>query len=172
MKKIGMIGAAVLLAAAVAGAAAASDDTLFLRSAMKDRVNPAIFGIWDITNNAMDDNGGIDAKLMNADKWAIVEARARDLAQASRALASATTIRANAPGDEKVDAGAVPMSAIQGYLDANPAAFRALATTQAEHAEKLAAAAKAHDAAAAGELVAGLDGVCESCHSRFWYPDQ
>ena len=64
------------------------------------------------------------------------------------------------------------MAAIQGYIDANPAAFRAFAAAQAQHADKLAEAAKAHDAATAGELVAGLDGVCEACHSKFWYPEQ
>jgi len=172
MNKVRMIGAALALAGLAAGAAAAEGDTVFLRTAMKDQVNPAIFGVWDITNNAMGDDGGIDPKLMTDDKWAIVEARARDLATASHALAHAGTITANAPGDDKVDAGAVSMAAIQGYVDANPDAFRAFAMAQAEHAQKLAEAAKAHDAATAGELVAGLDGVCEACHARFWYPEQ
>ncbi|MGC1269230.1 MAG: hypothetical protein WA842_01395 [Croceibacterium sp.] len=169
MKKLYWIGAALLLAA---GGAAAEDDVLHVRTAMKDQVNPAIFGVWDITNNAMGDDGGIDPKLMDDAKWATVEARARDLATASHAMAHATTIQATAPGDDKVEAGAVSMAAIQGYIDAEPAVFRAFATAQAQHAEKLAEAAKAHDAATAGELVAGLDGVCEACHAKFWYPEQ
>jgi hypothetical protein len=36
----------------------------------------------------------------------------------------------------------------------------------------LAKAAKDHDSASATPLVDQLDGVCESCHLEFWYPDQ
>lgn len=175
MRKLQVIGAALVLGMGMAGVvsgAAAEDDTLYLRSAMKDAVNPAIFGIWDITNNAMSDDGGIDPKLMDDAKWQTVEARALDLAKVSRVMAHAATIHAAAPDDQAVDEGAVSMATIQGYIDANPEAFRAFALAQAEHADKLANAAQAKDAAAAGELVTGLDGVCESCHSRFWYPEQ
>ena len=171
MRIVRLIGAALLLGAGMT-AAAAESDMLYLRTTMKEAVNPAIFGIWDITNNAMSDDGGIDPKLMDDAKWQTVQARALDLAKASRAMANAGMIHAAAPDDQAVDEGAVSMAAIQGYIDANPEAFRAFALAQAEHADKLAAAAQAKDFAAAGELVAGLDGVCESCHSRFWYPEQ
>lgn len=175
MGKTARILAALLLAGATTGigvAAAAEGEVLYLRTAMKEAVNPAIFGIWDITNNAMNDEGGIDPKQMDDAKWATVEARALDLAKVSRAMANAAVIRAAAPGDDKVDEGAVAMADIQRYVDAEPAAFRAFALAQAEHADKLAEAAEQKDAAAAGDLVAGLDGVCEACHARFWYPDQ
>lgn len=164
--------AAALLLAGVAAGAAAQGETLYLRTAMKDAINPAVFGIWDITNNAMNDEGGIDPKQMDDAKWATIEARAEDLAKVSRAMANATTIRAAAPGDEAVDEGAVSMAAIQRYVDANPAAFRAFALAQAEHADKLATAAAAKDAAAASDLVAGIDAVCEACHARYWFPEQ
>lgn len=171
MRIVHIVGAAVLLGTVAVGAAA-QGETLFVRAAMKDAVNPAIFGIWDITNNAMSDDGGIDPKLMDDAKWSTVEARALDLAKVSRAMASAGTLAAAAPDDQAVDEGAVSMADIQRYIDANPESFRAFALAQAEHADKLATAAQAKDAALAGELVAGLDGVCESCHSRFWYPEQ
>jgi hypothetical protein len=175
MNMLTKMGSAVLLAGCalgMGGAALAEGDVLYLRSAMKDAVNPAIFGIWDITNNAMSDSGGIDPALMDEAKWATVEARALDLAKVSRAMAAAATLRAAAPDDMAVDEGAVPMDVIQRHVDANPDAFRAFALVQAEHADKLANAAAARDATTAGALVADLDGVCESCHARFWYPEQ
>ena len=79
MRIVRLIGAALLLGAGMT-AAAAESDMLYLRTTMKEAVNPAIFGIWDITNNAMSDDGGIDPKLMNDAKWQTVQARALDLA--------------------------------------------------------------------------------------------
>jgi cytochrome c556 len=46
-----------------------------------------------------------------------------------------------------------------------------MGAAMAEHADKLGAAAQARDAAQAGEIVSQMDTVCESCHSRYWYPE-
>jgi cytochrome c556 len=68
--------------------------------------------------------------------------------------------------------GEISMEAVQGYLTADPETFRLLAGQFADHADKIAAAAKAQDAATAGELINQMDAVCESCHLQYWYPEQ
>ena len=159
--------------APVAGeqAAAAHDSVVYVREAMQEQINPAIFAIWDIGNNAMSDDGGIDPAQMDAAKWSTLESAAADLASSSREMAAGTTIRAARDDNMDTMEGEVTMAAVQGFIDADPDGFRAFSMAQAQHSDRLVAAAQAQDAAAAGDLVAGLDAVCEACHARYWYPE-
>jgi len=160
-----------VVALCVAGAAVAQGGALHVRETMQNHINPAILAIWDIGNNAMNEDGGIDPALMDDAKWAALADAAGTLATESRAMAAADTLTAAQPGNDTVNDGEITMADVQRFLDGDPDGFRALAAAQADHADRLIAAANAKDAASAGELVAGLDGVCEDCHSRYWYPD-
>ena len=131
-------GLAVFAASALTQSAA-----LDVRATMQTEVNPAMLAIWDVGNNALNVEGGIDPALMDAEKWARVAQAADQLAAAGKAMAAAEGYVAAAPDNGEV----------------------------AEHSGRLAAAARAKDAKAAGELIAGMDGVCESCHARYWYPE-
>jgi hypothetical protein len=157
--------------AACATVAALHEGTVDVRAMMQQHVNPAVMSIWDVTNNAMDDDGAIDPAQMDAAKWRQVAEGAERLAASGREMAAATAFVAAAPGNTAVDQGEIPMAQVQRQIDSDPRLFRLMATAQAAHADRLAAAAGAQDAEAAGELVAGLDSVCESCHARFWYPE-
>jgi len=61
---------------------------------------------------------------------------------------------------------------VQHNVDQDPQGLRDLANSLAQHTADLTAAAQKHDAATAGKLVNELDGVCESCHVKYWYPSQ
>jgi hypothetical protein len=63
-------------------------------------------------------------------------------------------------------------SAVQHNVDQDPQGLRDLANALAKHSADIAMAADKHDAAAAGKLINELDGVCESCHVKYWYPSQ
>jgi hypothetical protein len=63
-------------------------------------------------------------------------------------------------------------ASVQRNIDKDPQGLKNLANSLAQHGADLAQAAGKHDAAAAGELINELDGVCESCHVRYWYPSQ
>ena len=143
-----------------------------IRATMQQQVNPATLAIWDVGNNAMNDAGGIDPALMDDAKWAALAEAAGQLGAVARGLAGGTAFIASAPDNAEVAEGEITMAAVQGYVDADPDAFRAEAATLAEHADKLAAAAAAKDVEQTGELVSQMDTVCESCHARFWYPDR
>jgi len=103
--------------------------------------------------------------------WAQVAQGAEGLAASARVLAGGSTFVAASADNVSISAGEVPMAQIQKYLDSDPQGFALLAAALADHGEMLAAAARAKDAPTAGRLVGELDGVCEGCHARYWYPE-
>ena len=172
LQQVGSIlGMAALLAGCGEGSGAANDQASDVRTIMQQQVNPATLAIWEVGNNAMNDVGGIDPAKMDAAKWTALAERAETLAAAGRAMAAKNAPQASAPDNTTVAEGETSMADVQRALDADPAGFHQLGGAFAEHATRLAAAAKARDAAAAGDLVAGLDAVCESCHAKYWYPE-
>src|SRR5690606_40378954 len=80
-------GALAILAAACVPAepgptaSSALGEVVDVRAEMQQHINPAMLGIWDVTNNAMNDEGAIDPALMDAAKWRQVAAAAEQLAQ-------------------------------------------------------------------------------------------
>ena len=160
-----------IAADSTAAAPAAGGEPLYVRQVMQQRINPAILGVWNVGNNAMNEEGGIDPALMDDATWSSLQDAATRLAAAARDMAAAQDLRAAHPNNTAVTEGDVPMAKVQQLIDADPAGFRQAAAEQAAHAERLAAAASARDAATAGPLVAEMDGVCESCHASYWYAE-
>lgn len=164
------------LGIALASAALAMDSEaegiqVIVRQEMQQGINDATMEIWDVGNNAMGDQGGIDPKLMDEASWTKLATAAGRLATDAQKMADAKTILAASPGESKdVEPGSFSIEDVQGYIDSDPQAFRAFAAALAAHAEKLSAAARDKDAATAGPLVDQLDSVCESCHAKYWYP--
>lgn len=147
-------------------------DTLYIKSYMQGPINEATNALWDIGNNAMDDEGGIDPGQMDEAKWEQLVRSSYVLEVSAQKMADAREIKAALEGHEKdVQPGAYSMADVQAYFDADPAAFRLMAGKLAEHAAKISAAAKARDAKQAGLLIGETDQVCESCHAKYWYPN-
>ncbi len=144
---------------------------LDVRHVMQAEINPAIVAIWDVGNNAADENGGLDGAQMTPDSWASLASAAADLAVASDRMATATDIRAASPGNMATEDYEVPMAQVQTYLDADRQGFRDLAASFATLSRTLESAAQARDATAAGEIVARMDTECSVCHARFWYAE-
>jgi cytochrome c556 len=138
---------------------------------MQQRVNPAMLAIWDVGNNALNDEGGIDPKLMDAGKWNQVAEAADQLAAVGKDMAGAGSFIAAAPDNSEVAEGEIAMTAVQQHIDGDPAGLKQMAAAFADHAQRLATAARAQDAASAGDLISEMDGVCETCHARYWYPE-
>ena len=170
------LGSAVLVAALAAAALGAckqeSAAPLDVRATMQGQVNPAMTAIWDVGNNALDDNGGLDASLLDDAKWATIANNADKLAAAGTAISQAGGFIAAAAGNSTVAEGEITMAAVQEHLDANPDGLKQMGAAFADSATRLAAAARAKDARTAGDLISGMDQVCESCHLEYWYPEQ
>jgi cytochrome c556 len=138
---------------------------------MQKLVNPAMLAIWEVSNAAINDEGTLDSAQLDDAEWVQLERQARMLAAAGKDLAAAPGYVAAFPENAEVAEGEVTMAAVQAHIDRDPDGFREAAHALAEHAGKIELAAKARDAAATGALIGEMDAVCESCHSRYWYPE-
>jgi hypothetical protein len=165
---------AFLFAAAGLFTATALADTgepLHTRQAMVDGVNPAALAIWEVTNAAMDDEGGLDPALLDAEGWGRIEEAARMLEIYGRRMAEAEIIVAGGPDlvSGEVPPGVATREQIQAMIDSDPAGFRAVSADMAAQGAALAEAARARDAARTADLAFGIDAACQACHTRYWF---
>jgi cytochrome c556 len=172
MSKTSALVAIGALALFAAGALAQSSPALHTRQAMIEGVNPAAVAIWDVTNSAIDEEGALDPALMTAQNWGRIEDGATRLEAAALHMAIAQTLVADGPANlrsEDLPPGTASREEIQAMIDADPEGFRAVARAMAERAAALVAAARLRNVVAVGDLAAGLDQDCTSCHTRYWY---
>lgn len=144
---------------------------LDVRHAMQAEVNPAIVAIWDVTNEALDDNGNLSPALISDAGWTQIADNAAKMAESTERMAAAQSFIAASPGNWATEDYEVSMDVVQASLDAEPAGFRAFAAAFAVKARELESAARARDAARMTEIVPAMDGACAGCHSAFWYPE-
>ncbi len=164
-------GAFAIFAAA---ALANGGEPLQTRQAMIDGVNPAALAIWEVTNAAMDDDGGLDPALLDAEAWSRLEEAARMLEDYGRRMAEAEVIVAGGPDlvSGEVPPGVATREQIQAMIDSDPDGFRAVSADMAAQAAALGEAARARDTATTGDLAFGIDGACQACHTRYWFLQQ
>jgi hypothetical protein len=167
------LGAAVLLVAAheVHSAAAPAD----LHDLMKNVVAVQAQVIWDVSNEAQDDEGNPDASKLSAGDWAKIIESAGKVREAARTLGRADHVLAAPPGvkiEGEVSPGVAGAKQVQAAIDSNPSAFRTRSQELAASMDEIVAAAKAKDATKLFEVSGSLDQVCENCHIQFWYPEQ
>lgn len=151
-------------------AAAPERPALEVRTVMKTKINPATMAIWDVGNAAIGDDGLLDPAQLKPADWLAIADGAGKLGAAARELAAADKLASAAPADSATGEGEVTMATVQKHLDADPAGFRKHANDLAAYADRLSAAASAHDGKTAADLIGGLDAACESCHKAFWDP--
>ena len=177
MKAFALLPALAIVAACSQGSdkAAADPNQLTVHEVMVHQIDGNADPIWDTTNTALNDMAAIDPASMSDEQWAEVERRALALKKGADTLAAMSELAVVRPGqkilDEDVDGGA-SAAMVQSYIDKHPEDFRQFASVLSAHMADLAAAAQQRDAARATPLVDQLDGVCESCHLEFWYPEQ
>lgn len=167
---------AALAALTAAGGLMAADapPKAVLQTIMLTQVNPQGLALWDITNNATDDQGNVDPKKVKAAQWAQMIEIGKALEAGGKALATSSGIIAAPPGaklqDQRATAGRP--EDVQRYIDAKPALFRQHSVKLQQTGAKIVAAATKRDGKALGQVAGDLDGICEDCHVIFWYPDQ
>lgn len=140
--------------------------TVDTHEAMVRWINPAAMAIWDVSNNAMGETGGLDPALMDDAAWSKLGDAAQLLELHSRHMAEAPTLHVGAHNDEIE--GFATRAEIQAMIDADPDGFRRLSQDMAEHAGELAGAAAARNIQQSGNLAENLSERCQVCHSRYW----
>lgn len=131
--------------------------------------------IWDIGNEAQDDQGNPDASKLTGADWNKIIDAAGKVRQASQTLARADHVIAAAPGvkiEGEGNEGVAGAKQVQAAIDKSPAEFRTLSQALATSMDQIVVAAKAKNAAKVFEVSGILDQVCEDCHTKFWYPAQ
>jgi hypothetical protein len=163
---------AMLVTAYEVHSAAASSD---LHDLMKSVVAVQAQTVWDVSNEAQDDQGNPDASKLAAGDWTRIIKAAGEVRQAAQTLAHSDHVIAASPG-VKIDGEGNPdtpgAKQVQAAIDANPSAFRARSQELISSMDQIVAAAKAKDAAKLFDVSGSLDQVCEKCHQQFWYPQQ
>lgn len=148
---------------------------LTFHEVMKDQVDKNADELWDVSNAAIGDTAGLDASKMTDERWAALATKAEAVQKAALEIATMDPLVVAKPGvkisDEGIPGGHTA-AMVQERFDKDPQKLRDLANALAEHTGEIAAGARAHDAAKVGPLIDQLDGVCESCHLEYWYPDQ
>jgi hypothetical protein len=159
-------------AAPQASASNAQSAPLYVRDAMQNEVNPAIVAIWDVTNNAYNDDGELDASLISPEQWNSLAEQAGVLAAIGDRMAAASELHAASEGNWATGEYEVPMDQVQGNLDADPQGYRDMSVGFAALSRNVAAAASAMDLQAATDLVGQMDSECAACHQQYWYAEQ
>lgn len=155
--------------------AQAADPQIFLLPLMKGTVAPQAQVLWDIGNNALDDEGNASAAKVTASDWTKLAAAAQKMKNAALAVANTQKVLIAPPGVKLQDEGAPGQATskqIQAFIDANPKDFAVHARELADISDGFLRAAATKDAKTLSEASAKLDEVCEACHVKYWYPDQ
>ncbi len=175
MKALTLLPLLFAAAACSKGEAPQEPEQATVHEIMTEKIDGNADPLWEITNTALNENAEVDPTKLSDEQWAEVEKRALAVKAGADELAGLEKLVVVKPGvkisDEDVEGGTTSAK-VQSYLDARPDDFRNFAGVLSAHMADLAAAAKAHDGVKATPLVDQLDGVCESCHLEFWYPDQ
>lgn len=162
-----------VLAAGIAMAANAPEANL--QVTMLTKVNPQATALWDLTNDAQDNEGNIDPKKIDSATWAKLLEAGKALEEGGRTLATTGRVIAASPGAKLQDEsgpGASKAADVQRYLDAKPEEFRKQAMALQKTGADIVAAIGKRDGKKLTESSNSLDQVCEDCHKVFWYPQQ
>jgi hypothetical protein len=148
---------------------------LTLHVVMKDQIDANADALWDLTNPALNETASFDPAKMDEAMWTRMAELSGNVERGARTLAALDPIVVALPGvkvsDQDIENGHTAAQ-VQAFVDADPATLRNLANTLADHMAEISAAATARDPVASARLIDQLDGVCESCHLEYWYPEQ
>ncbi len=142
-----------------------------LQEVMDGIVDPAADELWDSVETIVTREGEQVRQPHTAQEWQDVRRHAITLIEASNLLVLDGR-RVGAKPFPAEAAGALDSEQIQQRIAGNRVAFDLFARSLREAAQQALAAIDARNPAALVQAGGVLDGVCEGCHSSFWYPNQ
>ena len=186
MRRSGWIG--LLVAAAVmagcqsqpapAPAAAAAPQfraTSTIREVMQSMVAPSAQGLWDSVGRVSDAKGTRDLEPRTDEEWAAVRRHAISLVETTNLLLIpgrhvAKEGQQTLKAEDAVPGSEMPPSEIEKRINQNWGAWTTMVGNLHGSAASMLDAVDKKDVARLESLGSDLDGVCESCHLVFWYP--
>ena len=147
-----------------------------LHEVMAGTIDPIADVIWETSSKSYGSDGNAQSGILSPAEWDKIAKAARDLHNGSAVIADNPDIVVVKPGAKILDEGKVPeaitAAQVEQYVKRDRPGLSQHARELSLIALNIEVAAKAHDAARTVKLSEDLDEVCESCHKRFWYPDQ
>lgn len=148
--------------------------TASIQELMDSVIDPAADALWDSVSITQTRKGTIFHQPHSDEQWHEVRRRAIALIEGSNLLVMDGR-KLVAPGSAVLDQGTSGvLSAEEGQkrLDSQHATFAQFASALRDAGTQMLAAIDKKDAVAMMNAGSTMDGVCESCHLTFWYPNQ
>jgi hypothetical protein len=142
-----------------------------LQEVMDAIVDPAADGLWDAVETTVAANGEHTRTPQTDADWADVRRKLIVLRESASLLRLAGRPVSHKAFVAEAD-GALNSWQIAARIRRDRAVFDAFATALGVTAQRALQAVEARDTDAMIRIGGDLDGVCEACHSHFWYPNQ
>jgi hypothetical protein len=168
-------GAAAAPAAATVPPTAQSFDVMASIQELMDAViDPAADALWDSVSITTTAKGAVFHQPHSDEEWQEARRRAITLIEGTNLLVMDGR-KLVAPGSPVLDqgtSGVLSAEAGQKLFDAQHPTFVQFARALRETGTQMLAAIDKKDPTGMMNAGAAMDGVCESCHLTFWYPNQ
>jgi hypothetical protein len=148
--------------------------TASIQELMDSVIDPAADALWDSVSITQTRKGTVFHQPHSDEQWHEVRRRAIALIEGTNLLMMDGR-KLVAPGSSVLDQGTSGvLSAEEGQkrFDSQHATFVQFASALRDAGTQMLAAIDKRDAVGMMNAGAAMDGVCESCHLTFWYPNQ
>jgi hypothetical protein len=148
--------------------------TASIQELMDAVIDPAADALWDSVGIIVTSKGTEMRQPRSNEEWQEARRRAIALAEGTNLLIMDGR-KLVAPGSEVLDQntqGVVSAQEGQELLESQHQTFVQFSRALHDVGEQMLKAIDAKDAAGMMNAGAAMDGVCESCHLKFWYPHQ
>lgn len=145
-----------------------------VHDSMVEVLVPASTTVWDVANRALNDQSVADVSRLKEADWTALAAASQQMKDRPLLLAAQKHVVVADPVvkiEDEEDPGGSNAQDVQRYIDANPAVFAQRAQKLADTADVFLIAAKTRDGTKLEAASEHLDEVCDSCHEKFWFPE-
>jgi hypothetical protein len=142
-----------------------------IQELMQAEVDASADDIWDAVETTTTTSGEENRQPQTAEEWQEVRRKTVVLIEAANLLTVDSRKLSAAPCPAEA-AGALDSAEIGRRIAANRPVFNQYAVALRQTATTMLSAIDAKDPKALVAAGGVLDGVCESCHMTFWYPNQ
>lgn len=169
---LALVAALGALTVPATGPARAQEPKVLARS-MLDVIVQRTNEINGVLIDALDADGTPDPARMSDEGWAAMATAVERLRAEASALRSRPIQVVANPGDKIFgeETRGLTAAEVQVMIDANRAEFNVFVDALRSDYDRMDAAIAARDAQAAWAASQSIDGKCDACHERFWYPD-
>jgi len=146
--------------------------TFTIREIMQSMVGPRADSLWNAVGTSVTEKGLETKAPANEEEWASLRHEAVTLAEAMNSILIPGR-KVASPGDQPKDPKAeLAPEQIEILINQDRATWAKLAHDLQDAVGVAIKAVDAKDAEALSNAGGGIDTACETCHKKYWYPNQ